>query len=152
MRIALSLLLALVVASPAAAQERFKDVWVTQADSGDIVRGRIVNLSGETLSLLTTDNRRVEVPIERVLRIEAHGDSLKNGALIGAGVMAALTFAACANLTAGDCARIAPFEIGLGALIGTGIDALNGGRSTLYSRPAATASGKTARLQLRLRF
>ena len=80
-------------------------------------------------------------------------DTLKNGAIIGAAVMGALVLAACTNLSAGECARVAPFEIALGALIGTGIDALNGGRSVIYSRPAAvSAPGATAGLRFKLRF
>lgn len=152
MRIVMTLLIALVAASPAAAQDRFKDVWVTHSGSGEIVRGRIVDLSGDSLAILTPDHRRVEMPLGSVLRIDAHGDSLKNGAGIGAAVMAALMLAPCASLSAGECARIAPFQIGLGALIGAGIDALNGGRSTLYRRAAAASPGKTTGVQFRLRF
>ena len=140
-------------ASPALAQEKPRQVWVTHADSGGTVTGRIVELSKDSLALLTPENQRVDLPIDRILRIEAKGDSLKNGAIIGAAVMGALTFAACANLSAGDCARIAPFEIGLGALVGTAIDAMNGGRSVIYSRPArAQTAGPTAGVQFKLRF
>ena len=153
MRIASSLCLALVLASPAAAaQERFKDVWVTQSDSGEVVRGRLVELSGESLAILTPDERRIEMPIGRVLRIEASGDSVKNGAAIGAGVMGTLMVLACSSSApASQCARAVPFQLTLGALIGAGIDALNGGRSTLYSRPRAPA-GKAANVAIRLRF
>src|SRR5688572_26436911 len=98
MRICLTLLAAVFLAAPASAQETFKQVWVTQSDSGDVVRGRMVELSRESLVLLTADNRRVEMPIDRVLRIEARGDSLKNGAAIGAGVMVGLTLLGCAGL------------------------------------------------------
>ena len=142
-----------LLASPASAQEKFKKVWVTHTDSGNVVAGRIVELSKDSLALLTPQNQRVEMPLDRVLRIEAEGDSLKNGAIIGAAVMGALTLAACSNLSAGECARVAPFQIALGALIGTGVDALNGGRSVLYSRPVAvSAPGKTAGLRFKLRF
>jgi len=66
-----------LLASPASAQDTFKQVWVTQSDSGEVLRGRIVELSRESLAILTPDNRRVEMPLDRVLRIEARGDSLK---------------------------------------------------------------------------
>ena len=66
-----------------------KQVWITQADSGDIVQGRLVSLSPDSLALLTPDNRRVDIPLDRVLRVETGGDSLKNGAAIGALVRAA---------------------------------------------------------------
>jgi len=42
------------------------------------------------------------------------------------------------------------FNTGFGALVGMGVDAMNGGRTTLYSRAPAA---KTARLEVvRLRF
>jgi hypothetical protein len=150
MRIAMTVLLALVVASPVTAQDRFKDVWVTQSDSGEIVRGRLVELSGSSLAILTPDNRRVEMPIDKVLRIEAHGDSLKNGALIGAAVMGGMTILACQGFTGGSqCLVGIAFNTGFGALIGMGIDAANGGRSTLYRR---APPAKTAGIGFRLRF
>ena len=153
MRILVLLSAICMLASPASAQENFRKVWVTHANSGNVVAGRIVELSKDSLALLTPQNQRVELPLDRVLRIEAQGDSLKNGAIIGAAVMGALVLAACTNLSAGECARVAPFEIALGALIGTGIDALNGGRSVIYSRPAAvSAPGATAGLRFKLRF
>ena len=153
MRFAITLLIALAGVSPAAAQERFKDVWVTQSDSGDILRGRIVDLSGESLAILTPDNRRVEVPLSRILRIEGQGDSLKNGAIIGAAVLGGLSFAACQGVSGGgQCATVLLFNTAFGGLMGAGLDALNGGRSTLYSRPAATSPGKTAGVKFRLRF
>src|SRR3954471_19228226 len=101
MRIRVPLLIALVVVAgvagpaPASAQDGSKDVWVTQSNSGDVLRGRMVDLSGETLSLLTADHRRIEVPLNNVLRIEARGDSVKNGAIIGAVVMGALGTLSC---------------------------------------------------------
>ena len=143
MRICLTLLVALFLAAPVSAQETFKQVWVTHSDSGEVVRGRLLELSRESLVLLTPDKRRVEMPIDSVLRIEGHGDSLKNGAGIGAAIMGGLTLLGC--VAGGDgafCARAAAINIGFGALLGAGIDALNGGRSTLYKReaPAKSAS------------
>ena len=142
-----------LLAAPAMAQEKSRQVWVTHSDSGGMVTGRIIELSKESVALLTPENQRVDIPVDRVLRIEAQGDSLKNGALIGAGVMGLLSLAACTNLSAGECARIAPFQIALGAVIGTGIDALNGGRSVIYSRPARVqTAGATTGIQFKLRF
>lgn len=142
MRICVSLLAVLFLAGPASAQESFKQVWVTQSESGGVVRGRMVELSRESLVLLTPDNRRVAMPIDNVLRIEARGDSLKNGAGIGAAIMGGLSLLACqAARDARFCAQMAVTNIGLGALIGAGVDALNGGRSTLYEK---TAPAKTA--------
>lgn len=150
---ALLVAVAVAVAAPASAQEAFRQVWVTQSGSGDVLRGRIVALSGDSIALLTPDHQRVEVPLDRVLRIEAHGDSLKNGAAIGAAIFAGLTLLACQGVeSGGQCAAAGAFNIGFGALLGAGIDALNGGRTALYSRPAALPQGKTAGVQVRLRF
>ncbi len=152
MRIVITVLVALALASPAAAQDRFKDVWVTQSDSGEIVRGRLVELSGSSLAILTPDNRRVEMPLDRILRIEAHGDSLKNGAIIGGAIMGGMTLLACQGLSrASQCVVGVGFNTGFGALMGMGIDALNGGRSTLYSRPA-TPPARTTAVGFRVRF
>lgn len=148
-----------LLAAPAGAQDSFKQVWVTQSDSGEIVRGRLVELSRESLSILTPDNRRVEMPIERVLRIEARGDSLRNGAAIGAGVMAGITALSCASWGAeAECIPMVLVESGLGALIGAGIDALNAGRTAIYIRPGTGVArgvggnGKSAAIGFRVRF
>jgi hypothetical protein len=146
----LALVLMLVGAGSAGAQESFKQVWVTQADTGQVLQGRILELSHDSLSLLLQDNRRVDVPIDRVLRIEARGDSLKNGAAIGAVVFGGLAALGCAAAAGGAyCITPVAINIGLGALVGAGVDAMNGGRSTLYSKgPRAPA----ASLQFKLRF
>ena len=149
-----------LLAAPAGAQDPFKQVWVTQSDSGEIVRGRIVDLSKESLSILTPDNRRVEMPIDRVLRIEARGDSLKNGGAFGAGVMAGITTLSCLSWGAeAECIPMVLVETGLGALIGAGIDALNSGRTAIYVRPgpgvvksASGSNGKSAAIGFRVRF
>jgi len=159
MRVFMPLLVALVLAAPAAAQESYKQVWVTQADSGELIQGRMLKLSGDTLALLTPDNRRVELPLERVLRIDVHGDSLKNGATIGATVMGGLAVIGCAvgyGREAGQCLTGIALNAGLGGLIGAGIDAWNGGRTTIYSKPPAAAQavvpGPRAGVQFRVRF
>jgi hypothetical protein len=153
MRICVMLVAALLLSVPASAQDTFKQVWVTQADSGDVIRGRIVDLSADSFAILTPDNRRVEMKLDRVLRIEAQGDSLKNGALIGAGVMLGLTALGCAGLGGGNyCARAAALNTTFGAMIGVGIDALNGGRSTLYKRAAAVKAAPALTVGFKMRW
>ena len=149
----LAVLLVVVFSGPAMAQESFKRVWVTQSDSGQVLHGRILELSPGSLALLLDDNRRIDVPLDKVLRIESRGDSLKNGAVIGAVVLGGLTALACGSAIGGsEC--IGPFitNVGLGALLGVGVDALNGGRSTLYTRRASAPAAPAASLQLKLRF
>jgi hypothetical protein len=158
----IAVVLAVVVTSgPASAQEKLKQVWVMQTDSGDVVRGSLVELSPASLAVLTRDSRRVEIPMDRVLRIETGGDSLKNGAAIGAVVLGGLVLATCASWDGGgDCIVAAAVDAGVGALIGAGVDAMIDGRTAIYSRaasqPAAKAAstdkGKTASIGFRIRF
>ena len=158
---AMWLIAVLLVAGPASAQGKLKQVWITQADSGEVVRGRLVELSSASLALLTPDNQRIDIPIDRVLRIETRGDSLKNGAAIGAAIFGGLVLATCASWGGGgDCVVAAAVDAGVGALIGAGVDALNDGRTALYKRaavpPGAKAGGsepgKAASIGFRIRF
>jgi len=115
---ALFLAMLALPATPAAAGQRPQkagadEVTVTQSGSGEELHGRLLDLSATTLSILV-EGRRVEVPIDNVLRIDAHYDSVKNGALIGAGVMGGLALVACGSLQAGNgwCANAVLVEIG----------------------------------------
>jgi hypothetical protein len=156
---ALCLLVVLLAAVPASAQG-LKQVWITQADSGDVVQGRLVSLSRESLAMLTPDNRRVEIPLDRVLRIETTGDSLKNGAAIGAVVFGGLVAATCASWGGGgECVAASLIDAGLGALIGAGVDAMIAGRTPIYSRTVGTAAkygiggdAKRASIGFKIRF
>jgi hypothetical protein len=154
MRALASIMIVLALAAPAAAQDTFKQVWVTQSSSGEVVHGRIVDLSPESLTILTADNRRVDMPLDRVLRIEARGDSLKNGAVIGALVLGTVVALTCAEVSdsGGGCITAVALDAGMGALIGAGLDALNGGRSTLYARPASAPAGHAASVKFKLKF
>lgn len=109
-----------------------EEVLVTHTGSGQPVRGRLIELSPNTLAMLV-DGRRVEVPIEDVLRIDIRGDSVKDGAIIGAGVMIGLTGLSCAEINdANYCVTALIFNTGIGALVGAGIDALHKGRTPIY--------------------
>ena len=67
---------------------------MTQSTSGQELRGFLVDLSPTTLAMLV-DGKRVEVPLDRVLRIEGRNDSVKNGAAIGAAIGGGLIVLAC---------------------------------------------------------
>jgi hypothetical protein len=136
---AMCLIAVLLVAVPASAQEHMKQIWITQADSGEVLQGRLVELSSASLALLTRDNQRIEIPMDRVLRIETRGDSLKNGAAIGAAILGGLVLASCTSWGGGgQCVAAAAVDAGLGALVGAGVDAMNGGRTAIYKRAAAS--------------
>lgn len=156
--VALLLLPALAHAQPNAVprQHPGEEVIVTQSTSGQEIRGHIVELSSTTLSMLVA-GRRVEVPIEAVLRIDARNDSVKNGAAIGAATMGGLAALGCFSAlgSSGLCVSSVLLYTGLGALAGAGIDALHKGRTTIYSKPspvslALAPARKGARAQIRV--
>ena len=121
-----------------------EEVVITQSASGEELRGRLVELSPTTMAMLV-DGRRVDVPIENVLRIDVRGDSVKDGAIIGGAIMGVLGGLSCAAF-AGEsgsgayCATALVFDVGLGALVGAGVDALHKGRTPIYVK--ATKSEK----------
>jgi hypothetical protein len=162
-----ALVLALLLPAAALAQDRAakpapplrmsEEVIVTQSTSGEELRGFLVELSPTTLAMLV-DGRRVDVPLERVLRIEGRNDSVKDGAAYGAAIGGGLTALGCGQaLGNGYCVTVAIFYAGLGALTGAGVDALHKGRTTIYSKPAAVSlavapAPKGVRAQLKLRW
>ena len=141
----------------APAQTPGEEVIVTQSASGQELRGFLVDLTPTTLAMLV-GGQRVDVPLDRVLRIEGRNDSVKDGAAYGAAVGGGLTALACLQaLDARVCVPAAVFYAGLGALAGAGVDALHKGRTTIYSKPAAVSlavapAPKGARAQLRIRW
>jgi hypothetical protein len=102
------------------------------------IRGRLVKAGGDTITLVV-DGQPVDVPLARVTRIDLGGDSLANGAAIGAAAMGGWCAAICGQgLTRrGSLPFAVLMNAGLGALIGAGIDALNGRGRPIYIRPAS---------------
>jgi hypothetical protein len=148
--------LARAQAGPASHRNAGEEVIVTQSTSGEEIRGRIVELSSTTLAMLV-NGQRVEVPIDRVLRIDGRNDSVKNGAAIGAATMGGLAAFGCLAATGdtGFCVTGSVLYAGLGALAGAGVDALHKGRTTIYSKPSPVAlsiapAAKGVRGQVRL--
>jgi hypothetical protein len=140
-------------AAPAFAQQppavrAGEEVIVTQSTSGQELRGRLVELSPTTMAILV-DGRRIDLPIENVLRIDARTDSVKNGAIIGAAIFGGLGLLACPS-GQGDlnCGTAIAINTLFGALAGMGIDALLKGRTPIYVK----AGRSTASLQFKLRF
>jgi len=131
---------------------------VTQSTSGQELRGFLVDLSPTTLAMLV-NGERVEVPLERVLRIEGGNDSVKDGAAYGAAIAGGMTALMCAQgVELQYCLPAAVVYTGLGALAGAGVDALHKGRTTIYSKPPPAVSlvvapaSKGARAQLAIRW
>jgi hypothetical protein len=133
---------------PGLAASGLSTVYVLD-DAGVETSGKLLRLNPDALVLLVGGaERRFEAA--RVRRIQQRGDSLRNGALIGAlvGVVIGIVTAGisdCPGSTAGgSCpgSRATLFVVSTGvyAAIGTGIDALIPGRTTLYEAPALPPS------------
>lgn len=112
-------------------------------DKGIETSGRLLRIDQDALVLVVGDTER-RFEAARVRLVEKRGDSLRNGAIIGAVVGAALGtlsmgLADCPGSGGGSCPgfRAAGLLISTGfySAIGVGIDALKTGRTTLYEAP-----------------
>jgi len=126
-----------------------EEIVVKQTTSGVELRGKMVELSSKSLSMLV-DGRRVDVPIDRVLRVDATRDSLVNGALIGAAVLGGLCALNCGQGldSLDDLPKAVLANAGWGALAGALIDWRMKGRTPIYIKPSTSGSS----LQVKLRF
>jgi hypothetical protein len=123
-----------------AALRGLAEVYVTPIGSTAAVRGRLVELGPETLTLIDKQGRR-DIALSEVSRIEVSGDPLKNGALIGAGIFFGLACAAvCHEDFNGPVLTILTVETLLGAAVGTAFDAMNRGLTPIYARSNASAT------------
>jgi hypothetical protein len=129
--------------------ETAEDVIVVHSGSGEELHGRLLELSPATLAILV-DGRRVEVPMDDVLRIDTRHDSVKNGAIIGGAIAGGLVALTCSGFEgpASACVAAAIVDGGFGALIGAGIDALHKGRTPIYIKAGKSASA----VQVKFRF
>ena len=133
---------------PGLASSGLSTVYVLD-DTGVETSGKFLRLNPDALVLLVNGaERRFEAA--RVRRIQQRGDSLRNGALIGAivGVAIGIVTAGISDCpgsnAGGSCpgSRATLFVVSTGvyAAIGTGIDALIPGRTTLYEAPPVPPS------------
>jgi len=137
---------------PGLAASGLSTVYVRD-DGGVETSGKLLRLNPDSLVLLVDGaERRFEAA--RVTRIQRSGDSLRNGAIIGAivGVAVGIFTAGISDCPgdrpSGPCpgSRAALFLVSTGvyAAIGTGIDALIPGRTTLYEAPKTSPSAGRA--------
>jgi hypothetical protein len=123
---------------------------VVRTDSGGSIQGHLIELSPESLAILTASGR-MDLPLNTLERIDATRDSLVNGAVIGGLSLGLWCAVVCGQGLGGDDSlpMVVLANAGLGALIGAGIDAAHKGRSPIYVR----AGGKSGTaLQVRFRF
>src|SRR6476660_6298881 len=87
---AVAFLAAISFASPLAAQDtprlRAKPIYVHSGSAE--IRGSLLKLGPDTLTILENGSER-ELKLSDITRIEAPGDSVRNGAIIGAIVLGA---------------------------------------------------------------
>lgn len=110
--------------------------------TGEETKGRLVSLTGSAV-VLQIDSTTRTFNLTDVVRVDRQGDSLKNGAIIGAvigGVAGIITAGGLADWTSArnNCpgARVAGalLATGVWSAIGVGIDALIPGRTRLDQR------------------
>ena len=137
LRIALLLALASPVGARAqdAPPEGVEQVLVRR-EGGDELRGQLLRLGPETLTLLV-EGQRIDLPISSVVRMDSGGDPVRNGALIGALIGGGFCALVCGQ-GVGSAAEV-PMAVLVSAVfwggVGAGIDAMIPGRTTIYRRP-----------------
>ena len=160
MRTLVALPVLLMVAVPATAQTVTSDwaavpkanrvVYVT-TDTGAEASGRLLRIDADSLTIRDRDQERT-FQREHVIFVDRRGDSLRNGAIVGAITGAGLgalsgVMSDCGGLleaprdcTAGERARVLAIMTGFSTGVGIGIDALVRGRTRMYGRAAAGRS------------
>ena len=142
-------ILAVLVANPLLAQSAqtgnrttISPVYVRSVNGAEI-HGQLLQLGPDTLSLLDEGTVR-DVRLADVARIEQRGDSVKNGAIIGAAILGGWCALICPQGLdgyRGQFGYVLAINTALGAAIGAGIDAMHVGRTTIYE-PAEIQAGR----------
>jgi hypothetical protein len=129
---------------PAAAPTLIPGDRVIVSDDRQSIRGRIAEVTHDTL-VLERDDNPLRIPLTTIHQIDRTGDSLFNGTAIGAGIGGATALAAmgiaCGNSGCADTSTsLDPRLTLLGTLIGAGIgamvDAAIERRQTIYTAGA----------------
>lgn len=162
-----ALLVAGADALPAAAQDRqtppdaildayvASDVRITSV-SGIRLDGALAAIHEGQVEILTKGGTRT-IPLDSIIRIERHGDSLKDGFIAGAIAGGVLGFLACFECEgAGIRIYAAAVSATVYGLAGAGIDAMHDGWTPLYVRKDKAGHGNAgsprALVRLRVRF
>ena len=157
LKLGVPIALALLLAAPAAAQETappdLQRVFVL-SNTGDEIQGHLLQLGTGVATILVNGTRR-DFPLESILRIETRGDSIRNGALIGAAIGVVAGLLSAQEVGGGAAVPFAVASAGVWSLMGAGVDAMIPGRTVIYRRPrtAAVAAGTPgAAMTVRIRF
>jgi hypothetical protein len=140
-----TLIILTATAATAGAQSttrRPQQVWVTVDGAAMPLRGSLIDLSADRLTVLL-DGRTREIALDEVLRIDVDGDPLRNGALIGAAIGGVLSAPSFRYADPGAAIFFTTANVGLWAALGAGIDALIPGHRTIYrKRPPLRVSAR----------
>ncbi len=136
-----------------------KGNYRVRTTEGAELHGQLERMDGSSLTL-RVGTEPWTVPMDRVEKVQRQGDSLKNGAVIGAVVISALSAALVAPfvdagyMDTGLAIALVAADGAVGGLIGAGIDKLSSSNHTLYQRPhlalAPTRGGVTVSYHLPL--
>ena len=111
-------------------------VYVTRDGSTATIKGQLLRLSPETLTLLQGADRQ-DIPLQDIRTIEVRGDSVKNGAIIGASIFGGLAALGLHGETSSGFYGFAiVLDSLLGAAIGTAFDVMVSGETVIYDRDA----------------
>jgi hypothetical protein len=125
-------------------------------DTGREMSGRIAELSPSSLALIVDDNRRDRQATEINTIRQRRSDSLANGAKWGFGIGAGLGLlaglAVFSDYEEGNNGALIFFLTltygGIGAGVGTGVDALIAGNQVIYARRIASSARITVQPRL----
>jgi len=118
------------------------DTIVVVGTDGKSAKGKIESLSATSLRLAAKGSIREFTQTDAVEIKQRRGDSLANGAWIGAAIGGAPLGVAAAISCRGDCRFVAAavaIYTGIGAAIGVGVDAMITHNQTIYRPPVRAA-------------
>lgn len=148
----------LLLCHPTSAQERPAKLPVNVivelvAPAEKKINGLLIDLGPESAAVVVGNDRRM-FPLDGVLSIRTRGDSVKNGAIIGAVIGGVWCSIVCGQGL--DNSSQVPLAVainaGVFALIGAGIDASISGHTTIYRRPSGRTTASRPALSFNWRF
>ena len=131
-------------------------VYVRSVDGAER-RGQLLRLGPDSLTILEQGTSH-DIRLTDITRIDARGDSVKNGAIIGAIVLGAWCALICPQGLDGYSDNQFPYVLGvniaLGAAVGAGIDGMHVGRTIIYqpSTDIAARRSSTRKVSLSMGF
>ena len=157
---AIAVLAAISIPLNAAAQtdapvQGFPTVIVTDT-SGRETEGKLISWANNALVMKASGQTKTFTQGD-YLRVDMRGDSLKNGALIGAGVGVLLTgltaaLGGCGDPCGAEAAGYFLTSVGLYAAFGTVFDAMHAGRTPLWQSGGTASAGPRSARSLRFKI